>query len=326
MFASAISRLRHGVPDSDLESLIDRKAIPAYAILILGLAGVIVGFFYTGFALATVRPSTFAGLALIMIFSGMLARRYQLGPVAPALEGLGFLLLSSVIAALATILLCTLNAPLVDGMLADADKMVAFDVPLQLAFLKAHPRIVSTMHYIYQSFGWQPALAVVFLSITRQSERCRLFVTAWLIAVAICVLLSPLFPAVGTFSHAGLHAGQVPNLASSAPWQVAHAIAGIRDGSIRVVDDSIAFLGLISFPSVQAAGAVLVAWAFWRTPILWPVFLALNAAVAISAIVMGAHYLVDILAGFGVAALAIGMAKNWAAPAPAKSVMRLARA
>jgi len=40
----------------------------------------------------------------------------------------------------------------------------------------------------------------------------------------------------------------------------------------------------------------------WKTPVLRYVFLLLNAAMCISAVTHGAHYLVDVLAGMAIAA------------------------
>jgi len=310
MAASTIfSRLRHGVPSSDLVSPIDRADGPALGLLLIGGLAVIAGFVLTPFQLATIEPVRYAGLAAVMLISGMAARRYRFGPLGPILQGFGTLMLSTIIGLLATLLLCAVALPSADRMLAGADRALGFDIHLQLALMRAHPRIVHAAHYVYFSWIWEPALAVTILSVTRQAERCRTFILAWLVALTVSVLLWPLFPSLSTYPAYGLHAGQVPGLERIDAWQVAHYVTGIRNGSIRVIDQQAAFLGLISFPSFHAAGAMLIAWAMWRTPLLWFPFVLLNIAVACVAIPIGAHYLVDIIAGCSVAALAIGIAK-----------------
>ena len=63
--------------------------------------------------------------------------------------------------------------------------------------------------------------------------------------------------------------------------------------------------GLVGFPSLHVVLALLVAWSvrqinFWR----W-IYLAINAVVVIATPIQGGHHLIDVIAGFPVAALAI---------------------
>ena len=69
-----------------------------------------------------------------------------------------------------------------------------------------------------------------------------------------------------------------------------------------------AIVGLITFPSFHAAAAVLLGWLYYGNRLLrWP-FVLLNAGMALSAIVVGGHYLVDIIGGVVVAILGITVA------------------
>jgi membrane-associated phospholipid phosphatase len=74
----------------------------------------------------------------------------------------------------------------------------------------------------------------------------------------------------------------------------------------RVVDHS-SFTGLITFPSYHAAAAVIFSWALWPTRLRWPL-LVVNVLMTASAIIVGSHYLIDIIAGCVVAAIAISVA------------------
>lgn len=64
-------------------------------------------------------------------------------------------------------------------------------------------------------------------------------------------------------------------------------------------------VGILTFPSVHAAVASLCAWAAWKIKMLRYPALALNIAMAFSAVPSASHYLTDILAGVGVAAFSI---------------------
>jgi len=65
--------------------------------------------------------------------------------------------------------------------------------------------------------------------------------------------------------------------------------------------------GIISFPSVHAAVAVLCSWGAWT--IRWIRFpmIFLNTLMLLSAITEGGHYVVDLVAGIGVAAFSIAL-------------------
>jgi membrane-associated phospholipid phosphatase len=65
--------------------------------------------------------------------------------------------------------------------------------------------------------------------------------------------------------------------------------------------DANAFTGIVTFPSFHAAGAVLLACAWWQVPGLRYPGVALNAAMLVSAIPCGGHYLSDLIAGCGIA-------------------------
>jgi membrane-associated phospholipid phosphatase len=63
--------------------------------------------------------------------------------------------------------------------------------------------------------------------------------------------------------------------------------------------------GIMTFPSVHAAVAVLCAWSAWDLKALRYPVLALNIAMALSAVPSASHYLIDVVAGLGVAAFSI---------------------
>ncbi len=63
--------------------------------------------------------------------------------------------------------------------------------------------------------------------------------------------------------------------------------------------------GILTFPSVHAGVAALCAWAAWNSPLLRYPVLALNGAMAVSAITHGSHYLMDVIAGLGCAGVCV---------------------
>jgi membrane-associated phospholipid phosphatase len=70
--------------------------------------------------------------------------------------------------------------------------------------------------------------------------------------------------------------------------------------------------GIVTFPSFHAAAAVLLAWAASGIPFLRYPMIALNFLMLISAIPIGGHYAIDVIAGSLVAAVSIVAARVWA--------------
>ena len=93
--------------------------------------------------------------------------------------------------------------------------------------------------------------------------------------------------------------------ASSTSWLV---FLGLRDGGYRLLR-GLGPEGIITFPSLHAALAVIIVAA------LWPVRLARWACVLLNAVVLaatpieGSHYLADVLAGLVVAAVSLVAAR-----------------
>jgi membrane-associated phospholipid phosphatase len=113
------------------------------------------------------------------------------------------------------------------------------------------------------------------------------FLRAYGLAVLVTATIATFYPAVGTDPTnrsatvlMALRAGQLHDLSLSDP------------------------VGIISMPSFHAVGAVLATVGVWPIRALrWPIVI-LNTLMLCATVPMGAHYLVDVLAGVLVAAWA----------------------
>jgi len=315
---TVIARLRTGIPREEMGSLISREAVPAYIISFTGSLIVILVFAFTSFSLVTPIPMQLGFVAVLLISSGMLARRYRLAGVDTLLEGIGLLGLMSLLCQLGSILLCASPLPLADPWLAAADTSLGFDWFAMVRYLKLHDTVLAAAEYLYHALTWQPGLVVLLLVLSRQRERCWTFLTAWGIALVITLALWPLFPALSTFPYYRVPHTELPHMVSRLPWTVPRVLEPIRAGTLRKIDlDS--FIGVISFPSFHAAGASLLGWAMLKTRLLWLPFGLLNLGVAASALVDGGHYLVDLIAGCAIACLSIGLAMVIMTERPSKT-------
>jgi membrane-associated phospholipid phosphatase len=84
----------------------------------------------------------------------------------------------------------------------------------------------------------------------------------------------------------------------------AEIVLALRDKTLGTIDFE-AVNGIISFPSMHAAVAIIVPYTLrWNRWIFWPIA-ALDAVMLASAVPSGNHYLADVIAGVAVAVLAI---------------------
>src|SRR5262249_39611499 len=76
----------------------------------------------------------------------------------------------------------------------------------------------------------------------------------------------------------------------------AEIVLALRDKSLGTIDFE-AVNGIISFPSVHAAVAIIVPYTLrWNRWLFWPIA-CLDAVMLISAVPSGNHYVADIFAG-----------------------------
>ena len=153
----------------------------------------------------------------------------------------------------------------------------------------------------------------------------RVYTLAFLLATLGSIAISALLPAVGAWPYYELTAADsvhvLPTVSTS--WPVFH---GLRDGTWRALI-AVGAEGIITFPSLHAALAVIVAAALWPLVRLRWVFVALNAAMLIATPIDGSHYFVDVLAGVALAAVCMIAARAIvAAVAPGGSLAESAQA
>ena len=108
--------------------------------------------------------------------------------------------------------------------------------------------------------------------------------------------------------HYGLPRAEFEPFIGPVPWDyladLSRLKAGYRNFDWSVVE------GYVSFPSYHTAAALLFVWAIW--PLRWlriPV-VVLNVALILGALLMGSHYLIDIIGGAVVALLSIQLASK----------------
>jgi membrane-associated phospholipid phosphatase len=287
------------LPIAPLLRRLDRliwAAIGAVAAIVLAAPAV------SGFFLEWKTFVTPAFVALILIGGAWFYRHRRPDPrVASGLENTAQLIAFAAVAAPLSYLAAAANLPLQDRAFDAIDRALGLDWRALLNWINASPTIHAALRPIYLSLTLQMTAAVLALAFSGRLLRLRIYMLSVILAALITIAISALLPAAGAWPYYGLSAADSPHVVPivSTSWPVFYSL---RDGSLRMLV-AIGSEGIISFPSLHAALAVILSVALWPVPILRWVIVALNVAMLAATPIEGSHYFSDIFAGIGVAVL-----------------------
>ncbi|MBV9542079.1 MAG: phosphatase PAP2 family protein [Alphaproteobacteria bacterium] len=256
-----------------------------------------------------------AGLAA----GGLYYERVRKDPrLAAMLFGTAFLIGFSAAFSVLNYFLLTIAGHRIDGELAAIDRAIGVDWPALMTFVAHYPLSNFALQLVYISVLPQIAVLVMAIAFFDKASRIYALCIAVAAGAAICIAIWTVAPSFGAFSVYTLPHDVARHLvlALDGPYaqQLIHLLA---HGPGRISPQNAQ--GLIGFPSYHATLALLVAWYARELPYIRWVALALNAVVLIATPIQGGHHVVDVLAGFAVAAAAIaiaGAATRWATKAP----------
>lgn len=222
------------------------------------------------------------------------------------------LTLFSLVLLLVSYLATATSRPLLDNYLAAGDASLGFDWVAYVRLLNAYPSIDHVLSMAYSSLSIQLLLLPAILALTARTDRLEEFVAHYGVAGCLTCLVMMAVPAAGAFDFyrpspdilssfspgaSTRHLGQLHALRTLKPFLLEHAE------------------GLVTFPSFHAALAAIFAYSTRGIRyISLPVY-ALNAMMILATIPEGGHYLVDVLGGLAVAAVAIQFVRWIAVPA-----------
>ena len=289
MVTSALVALRW----TDILPKFDPRSRPVYLLLVVLGAVTISSLAYTGIDVSRAFNPNVLYLGSFLIFVSTMLRRAGRDQWGTFIETLTLLFGHGGIIAALQFPLATAPFPFADVAFNQIDRALGFDW-LSFANLFSAPRMLSFLDWAYRSMTWQSAVVLGLLSIRGMTDRAWQFVTAAILVFAVAVLLFPLFPVDGTFALCGLRPANIPVFPSFCDY--GPILHHLKDGSLRTLDPSMR-VGLVSFPSAHAGAGFLLVWAVWPFPQLrWP-SVVLNGALMVGAIVIGGHYLIDVIGG-----------------------------
>ena len=282
---------------------------PIYLFIILTWGLMPLALTRTGLSIEADEFCMLGGIFTFVLWFAWCLRGRGLARIATALEACTLFYASSITLCLMTFIAGTSQRAFFDGPLAQADKilMPGFDWPGAMLSFSRSGLPVEIANRVYESIGWQPQLLIVTLALMSSHRRVWHFLLSWITTLCIVVGVFALYPVLGAYDHFGIAATTVPAMLDPTPWNQPVLLEGLRNGSLRLISLS-TLDGIVNFPSFHAGAAVLLAYGFWSVRAMrWP-FLVLNALMFASAVPIGGHYVIDLLAGGITAAAGIATA------------------
>jgi PAP2 superfamily len=259
----------------------------------------------------------------VMIAAGAFYRHWRADPrLASGLTSTAQVVAFAAVGAPLQYLAASTNLPLYDHAFDAIDRALGLDWIAMLAWMNAWPLLFDVLRPIYLSLTLQMTTVVLCLAFTGRLVWLRVYTLAFILAALVCIAVSALLPAAGAWPHYGPSADDSPHVLPtvSTSWPVFY---GLRDGTLRALVAAGAE-GIITFPSLHAALAAIVAAALWPVAILRWVALALSTAMLIATPIDGSHYFIDVIAGVALAVLCMAAARAIAARAGSARAPRVA--
>jgi membrane-associated phospholipid phosphatase len=200
-----------------------------------------------------------------------------------------------------------LGRPFIDAWLDTVDRWLGVDVPGVTAWTAQYSWLVAVLNVTYNSLVPQLLLPLVVLPMT--GDRDGLWEYLWhlhvsLIGALICLAL---WPAVTPWVYYQYDPLVAPALAQHVKVQILALHAGTFH-SLTLQD----MQGLISFPSFHTAAAVVVTWSLRRQRRwLWMPVALVNIALISATVLLGLHYVTDLLGTVVLLAVSLAMYRRW---------------
>lgn len=196
--------------------------------------------------------------------------------------------------------------PLMDHALASFDASLGFHAPAIVTWIDQSALLSWIATKTYDSLGPQIwAIPVILACSGREDVAARFFLSVALISV-VSSTISIFVPAVAIFQHFAIDVAAYQNLIDLGIFRFHHSFLSVRQDEIYVLTAGTT-TGIVSFPSIHAALAIVCGYMAWQHPLIKYPGLILNVLMFVATVPIGGHYLADILAG-----VVVGVGTLWA--------------
>lgn len=188
-----------------------------------------------------------------------------------------------------------------DDLLAKMDARIGLEVTEVMAWIEAYPWAKFALEQVYFTLVFLMALSLLSTTLLGKFKAAQEYVISCVCAVALSFPLFAVFQAHGPWTYYGYTCALNQE-------EYMRVFAELKAAEVYTMDLSYAN-GLMCFPSFHTILAVLAGAAVWPIPFLRWLGILWAGLIVLSTVTTGTHYIIDVIAGLGVAALSLLGAK-----------------
>lgn len=242
-------------------------------------------------------------LALLVV-GALFARVRGLQTASLLIEILACGIALSLLVLISSYLAISLDYPLADPFLARLDRWLGFDGLALVKWVDGMPVLSWLLMHAYASFAPQLLVLPMLLILLRQPGSAFTLVLGYGMAGFATSAISVWFPALGAHATYGIASQALSSVNVHFGYAFLAEFHAVRDQETFVLSVATA-QGILTFPSLHTAVAILCAAAASSHALLRYPILVLNVLMVVSTLTHGGHYLIDVLAGMVLALLAL---------------------
>jgi membrane-associated phospholipid phosphatase len=189
-----------------------------------------------------------------------------------------------------------LGMPLIDPMLAEADRLMGFSSPAVIAWIVQWPSAPELLGIAYvSSFPLLFGSAILF-ALWGEEEKAWELSFVFAATIMICACCAVALPAEGAFPYYDIGPQLTAGLPPGSGIYHLPAMDYFRT-SDQITLDALRLQGVVTFPSFHTALALMTAFSWRHRRWIFLPMVAWNAVVIASTIPIGGHYAIDLIGG-----------------------------
>lgn len=207
----------------------------------------------------------------------------------------------------------SLNYPLADGLLAQADSLIGFNWGEAVLWFVELPAWVSTYSTkLYASTFWAMAIVAGYLIFTGKHRQMDEYVTLFVVTCTMVSAIAGFVPGANAYEYFQLDPAIYERLSPAVGQGYMQDFFALRDGSLRQLK-LVGVQGLVSFPSFHTILALILIYVMRGTGIFFAIAVVWNVGIILTVPFDGAHYLIDVIGG-GLVMLVSVLLIRWLEP------------
>ncbi|MBV53002.1 MAG: hypothetical protein CL816_02930 [Coxiellaceae bacterium] len=230
-------------------------------------------------------------LSCVIAYSLAVASGIQSGYLILVVKGAGLMGIAIGLQIVMTGILITTPFPLQDEWFYRVDQAIGYEQKVTIQFIIDHPLLRVVLAHAYNSLKTMAMLVGIALLISMKLVSYYRYIAYFLITFLIGSLIYYFFPSTDVSSIIPSKIFSPSAYMVVEQFKLEHNYKPISQFAI----------GLISMPSFHTIWAMVITFSLWNVRYLRWIALCYSVIVVISALCLGAHFLVDILAGLVIA-------------------------